>query len=218
VSLTTRPRAILFDWDNTLVDSWGTIHHALNVMLEAMGHPVWTMEETRERVRHSLRDTFPRMFGERWQEAQRLYLDAFTAVHLERLTPLFGAAELVERLCADGFYLGIVSNKTGPVLRREAEKLGWSPHFGRVVGATDAASDKPHRAVVDLALQGSGIEAGEEVWFVGDTGIDMECALNAGCLPVLVGGEGPEAAEFAKYRPRLHFTDCSSLYRFVQGL
>ena len=25
-----RPRAILFDWDNTLVDSWVTIHEALN--------------------------------------------------------------------------------------------------------------------------------------------------------------------------------------------
>ena len=25
-----RPRAILFDWDNTLVDSWATIHEALN--------------------------------------------------------------------------------------------------------------------------------------------------------------------------------------------
>ena len=26
-----RPRAILFDWDNTLVDSWVTIHEALNI-------------------------------------------------------------------------------------------------------------------------------------------------------------------------------------------
>jgi phosphoglycolate phosphatase len=26
-----RPRAILFDWDNTLVDSWAVIHEALVV-------------------------------------------------------------------------------------------------------------------------------------------------------------------------------------------
>ena len=31
-----RPRAILFDWDNTLVDSWATIHEALNVVMTAM--------------------------------------------------------------------------------------------------------------------------------------------------------------------------------------
>ena len=30
------PRAILFDWDNTLVDSWATIHEALNFVMAAM--------------------------------------------------------------------------------------------------------------------------------------------------------------------------------------
>ena len=29
------PRAILFDWDNTLVDSWPTILDALNTTFEA---------------------------------------------------------------------------------------------------------------------------------------------------------------------------------------
>ncbi|PPR65951.1 MAG: hypothetical protein CFH03_00782, partial [Alphaproteobacteria bacterium MarineAlpha3_Bin2] len=38
-----KPRAILFDWDNTLVDSWPTIIDALNVTLEAYGKTPWTM-------------------------------------------------------------------------------------------------------------------------------------------------------------------------------
>ena len=46
-----RPRAILFDWDNTLVESWGVIHEALNLTLAAMGHAHWTREETEKRVR-----------------------------------------------------------------------------------------------------------------------------------------------------------------------
>ncbi|HLJ20402.1 MAG TPA: HAD hydrolase-like protein, partial [Stellaceae bacterium] len=61
-----RPRAILFDWDNTLVDSWPVIHEALVVTFEGMGHVPWTLEETKQRVRHSLRDAFPRLFGDRW--------------------------------------------------------------------------------------------------------------------------------------------------------
>jgi hypothetical protein len=72
------PRAILFDWDNTLVDAWGTIQLALNAALTAMGQSAWTMEETRVRVRASLRDSFPRMFGDRWPEAR----DIFYATHL----------------------------------------------------------------------------------------------------------------------------------------
>ena len=31
-----RPRAILFDWDNTLVDNWETIRLALNTALTAI--------------------------------------------------------------------------------------------------------------------------------------------------------------------------------------
>ena len=38
-----RPRALLFDWDNTLVDTWGAIHHALTVTFEAMGETPWTL-------------------------------------------------------------------------------------------------------------------------------------------------------------------------------
>ncbi len=53
-----RPRAILFDWDNTLVDSWATIHEALNHVMAAMGKPQWSLAETRARVRLSLREAF----------------------------------------------------------------------------------------------------------------------------------------------------------------
>src|SRR5207302_10004651 len=84
------PRAILFDWDNTLVDSWATIHEALNFLMRAMDKPEWSLAETRERVRLSLRDTFPILFGQRWEEAQGIYLDMFREIHLDRLSPLPG--------------------------------------------------------------------------------------------------------------------------------
>lgn len=211
-----RPRAILFDWDNTLVDSWATIHHALNIVRTAMELPPWSIEETRSRVRLSLRESFPQQFGAGWEEARRIYLDAFAAIHLERLTPLPGSAELLRVLCASGIFLGVVSNKTGALLRREAERLGWAPYFGSIVGAGDATADKPAAAPALLALAGSGIAA-DEAWLVGDTAVDMLCAKNAGCLPVLLGETSP-AAEFAAVPPRLAFSDGASLIRFVQDL
>ena len=211
-----RPRAIIFDWDNTLVDSWGTIHDALNFLMEAMERPAWTIEETRERVRLSLRESFPRLFGERWQEAQKIYLDRFRAIHLERLTPLPGSEAMLRDLAADGHYLAVVSNKTGAVLRAEAAHLGWSALFGSIVGAGDCAADKPHCAPVELALQPSGIKPGSDVWFVGDTAVDMECALASGCVPVLLG-DGP-SDEFARFPPRLSVADGAALFRALRAL
>jgi phosphoglycolate phosphatase len=208
-----RPRAILFDWDNTLVDSWAVIHEALVVTFQAMGHAPWTLDETKQRVRHSLRDAFPRLFGDRWEEARQLYLDAFTAVHLERLTALVGAEVLLEALAEEGYYLSVVSNKTGRLLRREAEHLGWTRHFRAMVGAGDAKADKPDAAVVHAALLGSGIEPAL-AWLVGDTALDLECAGAAGCVPVLLAASDL-AEEALKVLPALRFSDCTTL---LQGL
>ena len=212
-----RPHAILFDWDNTLVDSWSTIHEALNIVMTTMEKPLWSLRQTKERVRLSLRESFPLHFGERWEEAREIYLDAFRAIHLDRLCALPGCGELLRGLAAEGLFLGVVSNKTGTLLRREAERIGWSDLLGSVVGAGDAAVDKPHAAPVALALEPSGLTAGERVWFVGDTGVDMECAYNSGCLPVLLG-EAVTENEFLHCAPRLAFADPSSLFHFVRGL
>ena len=212
-----RPRALLFDWDNTLVDSWETIHDALVATFTAMGHEPWTMAETKLRVAKSLRDSFPAIFGRRWEEARKLYLDAFTAIHLERLKAIDGAAAMLEELAAEGLPLGVVSNKTGAVLRREAEHLGWTRFFRRLVGAGDAAHDKPHAAPVLLALEGSGITCAE-TWYVGDTALDMECAGNAGCRGVIIAARALEEESFAQFPPDLHFQGCGDLARHLRGL
>jgi phosphoglycolate phosphatase len=216
----TRPAAILFDWDNTLVDSWSVIRQALNETLVEMGHQPWSIEETRARVRHSLRNSFPPLFGEAWERARDHYLARFEAIHLDRLAPLAGAREQLDWIGAAGIYTGIVSNKTGRLLRREVEALDWTARFGRIVGAGDAASDKPSRAPVDLVLAESGIEAGDRVWYVGDTGIDVDCALAATCVPVLVhvGDSDPEHERESMARARYRFADFAEMGRVLGSL
>jgi phosphoglycolate phosphatase len=217
-SVLPRPRAILFDWDNTLVDNWAVIHEALNAALGHMGHPLWTLAETRARVRASARDSFPAMFGERWREAERVFYDAFMAQHLQRLSPMAGAAPMLQRLAGDGIYLAVVSNKKGPVLRREAEHLGWVGHFASLVGAGDAARDKPAREPVALALAAARLAPGPEVWFVGDTDIDIECGANSGCSTVLLRPEPPGPHEFPRHRPDRHVADCTGLVQLIEEL
>ncbi len=205
------PRAILFDWDNTLVDTWGVIHRALATTLEAMGHKPWSLEETRKRVRASARDSFPALFGERADEAMAIFYGTFEAEHLAKLCARPGAGAMLARLAEAGLVLGVVSNKRGYLLRREAEHLGWTARFHRLVGADDARRDKPAVEAVDLALDGCGLARGPEVWFVGDTDIDMVCATRAGCRPVLLRPEPPGAGEFGESEPCFHVASCEAL-------
>ena len=214
-----RPQAILFDWDNTLVDTWVVIHHALEITFRTMDREPWTLEETRQRVRASARDAFPAIFGEQAEEAMVVFYRSFEADHLVKLKPLPGAAAMISALAArDDLVIAVVSNKQGRLLRRESKHLGWSQFFYSLVGANDAVKDKPHRAVVDMALEGSGVEAGEQVWFVGDTDIDMDCAGESGCLPVLVRPEAPAQDEFPLVKPALHLPNCESLLHFFNRL
>jgi len=214
---TRPPRAILFDWDNTLIDSWVTIHEARNHLMRAMGQPERSLDQTKADARLSLRESFPLLFGDRWEEAREIYLGHFRAIHLDRLAALPGRELMLRSLAELGVFLGVVSNKTGPLLRREVERLGWSGLFGSVIGAGDASADKPACEPVHLALSESGVPPGEEVWFVGDTALDMQCAMNSGCVAVLLG-EAANPEEFARFAPRLSFTDGTSLFRSLEGL
>ncbi len=210
------PRAILFDWDDTLVDNWAAIGDALNAAFGAMGREPWTHSETRQRVRKSLRDSFPEMFGELWEEARDIFYESFAANHLDTLVERQGASVMLEAMRSDGLFMAVISNKRGDFLRREAEHLGWDGYFGDLVGAGDAAADKPDAAPVIMALARSAIAAGREVWVVGDTWVDLAAARGAGCVPVLIGPSIPDTAEFTAHPPEIHIDDFDTLLRVVR--
>jgi phosphoglycolate phosphatase len=178
-----RPRAILFDWDNTLVDSWTTIHEALNVVMVAMGKPSWSLQETRSASGSAyarVSDSFRRTMGGGPPDLSR----RISRIHLERLNSPAWSRRIAASALRRRHFLGVVSNKTGSLLRREVDRIGWSIFFGSVIGAGDAASTAGCRSVV--LAQSSGIKARDVVWFVGDTGVDMECRAKA-ARPVLLG-------------------------------
>jgi len=198
-----RPRAILFDWDNTLVDTFPVIHASLSDTFIHMGHAPWTEEEVRERIRLSLRDAFPVLFAERWEEARDVFYKAFETRHLQALTQMPGAAGLLAGLDGMGIPLGVVSNKTGRYLRAEAAHLGWDRNFRALVGAGDAARDKPEPDPAILALEACCVPVDAAVWFVGDSGVDMQIAHAAGLTPVLLRADPGPAGEFDAWPPAL---------------
>ena len=191
-----KPRAVIFDWDNTLVDTWPIIHDALTATFVAMGQKPWTFDETRARVRKSMRDSFPEVFGENWQEAGAIYQREYRSNHLLKLTPLPRALEVLEAVRAKKLYSTVVSNKKSVTLKQEVEKLGWGKFFDCVVGSDDAPRDKPHADPVHLAFEKSHIKPGADVWFVGDSDIDLECALNCGCTAILYGASAKDHPEY----------------------
>lgn len=213
----TKPKAILFDWDNTLVDSWPSIHRAMHVTFETMGHTPWTLEETKVKVHRSMRDAFPDIFGERWQQAATLYQDSYRAIHLDHLKAMPHAEQMLELLHKKtDIFAAVVSNKSSGNLHKEVEHINWKRFFKSVVGATDAPEDKPSAAPVHMALSGSSIKPNEEVWFVGDSVTDMECAHNSGCLPVFFGDRDVNDGAFVHCPPKVIFKNHEEFMKVLE--
>ncbi len=202
------PAVLLYDWDNTLVDAWAGVTAALNATFDAFGLPRWTVGETRARVRVSLRDSFPQMFGTRWTEARDIFYATLEDQHLRHVVPLPGAAEALAAGAPRP--QGVVSNKTGRFLRAEVTHLGWQHHFCTVIGAGDAPADKPDPAPIRMALAELGGAAGPEVWYLGDTALDMQTARSAGVSAVLVGDAAHDGG-VDRAAPDLHFADALAL-------
>lgn len=202
------PRAFIFDWDNTLVDSWPAIAEAINHTRTHFGLAAWSLSEIKANCTRAARDSFPEWFGADWKKAYDLYYQGFDRVRKNRgIEVKPGAQELLQWLKGQKIPSFIVSNKRGDYLRQEVEKLAWGELFAAVVGAQDAPRDKPCREHVDYALQYAGITADSSIWFVGDSETDMQCAKNSGCTPVFLG----EKHEAARLSVALVFSDCQAL-------
>jgi phosphoglycolate phosphatase len=213
-----RPDAVIFDWDNTLVDSWRTIHGALVETFTAMDQEPWTLAETKQRVRQSLRDSFPNLFGARWEEAASVFYAAFERSHIENLAPMPGAKRLLQQAAALIPLLGVVSNKTGRLLRKETAHLGWDDYFAAVIGAGDASRDKPDAAPVDLFRTNNGLTGESVIWYVGDADIDIETAANSGCIAVLVHPEHRNQREIVPISPEIAVAGCEELAAMLETL
>jgi len=205
--ITSYPSAIIFDWDNTLADTWNIIHASLNITFEEMGHEPWSFEDVksgRQNIHKSLRTSFPEIFGEEWEKARDIYYDAFKQKHLDEIKPVPGAEEMLENINDKGIYTAIVSNKTGKYLREEVAHLGWDAYFNAVIGATDAKRDKPFPDPVHMAVDGSKINIDNNVWFIGDSSVDIECATNTNCLPILWTKNEKNEENYSNYSSVVH--------------
>jgi phosphoglycolate phosphatase len=212
--LNNLPKAVIFDFDNTLVDTLPTIHTAFNETLEHFGYKKWSEAELRNNLQFSPRDSIPKLMGtEIAQKASIYYLDAYKKLAHTMLMPLNYAVATLDYLKGLGIPLYIVSNKRGILLRYEiVELLKWGHYFENIIGSEDCPHDKPHPVVVQHAL---GKQASKAVWFVGDSDVDIACAINAGCTSILIKADTNLVLE---YEPTLQYSNLSELLDTIKGL
>lgn len=198
------PEAILFDWDNTLVDTAEIIHQGINHTLHHFGLAPWTPEETRKYTQNSGREGFPLLFKQDWQEAEHMFYQFYDNHASQYLKVLPGAESLLRTIKTKAIPMGVVSNKRSKILCQEITHFGWQDFFATYIGAGDAARDKPAPDPIWLALERMGKKSGQAVWFVGDAPVDWQAATAAGCWPIPFGLSHQEALNFSQSVANCH--------------
>ena len=179
-------KAIIFDWDNTLVNNWSPIFLAYKQTLKLLGLKKQNREETLKNAKYSLRDTFPKVFGNDWKKAKNIFYKEFKKNHLKKIKPIYYSEKILKLINNKKIFCGVISNKDGLLLRKEINKLSWKKYFKFIVGANEAKKDKPSKYPLLLALKKISLKPGKNIWYVGDNEIDVEFAKKNLCTSIFI--------------------------------
>ena len=105
-------------------------------------------------------------------------------------------------LRARGLPLALVTNGDATEQRWKIEHCALAPFFGAIVIEGEVGAGKPDAVVYETALKGLGVEAGPDVWMVGDhLEFDVAGAQRAGLRGVWIDRGGSGLPREATVRP-----------------
>ena len=216
------PEIILFDWDGVLVDTKDLIHEAYLATFAALDQDPINIDAAHQLPGTSMRDYFPQIFGQKASEAEQVFYKHIHANHITCLKTMPHALELLTEIKRQEIPMAVVSNKRGDILRKEAKHLGYDSFFYDMVGATDCQEDKPSKIPIMHVLKPQKKKLpNPKIWFVGDWKADMECAHNAGIVPVLMGNTVLKNPGKGGFPPKIYTESCldlkNLLIQYIEG-
>jgi phosphoglycolate phosphatase len=187
-------RAIVFDLDGTLVDSYVPITDSLNHARVSFGLPPLTQDDVRRCVGRGLESLVAELVGaDRVEAGVRLFRERYAQVYAQDTVALPEVRQTLRQLHVAGYRLGVASNKPTRFSKPILERLGLLAFLGSVLGPDVVDSHKPEPTMIHRCLEDLSATRGEAV-YVGDMVLDVESAVRAG-LPVLLVPGGSSTGE-----------------------
>ena len=180
-------RAAVFDLDGTLLNTLADLADSGNELLASYGmapHPepafrYFVGNGSRKLMERILPGKSPEQIDEALARYKAIYEKHLTA----KTTPYAGISETLSALKARGVRMAVCTNKHISAAEALIRKYFPADTFDAFEGDRPGVPRKPDPAHVRIVLEKMGVMP-EETVYLGDSGVDMQTAVNAGALPV----------------------------------
>jgi phosphoglycolate phosphatase len=201
-----RYRAVLFDLDGTLVDSYAALADAVNFARRQHGLDDLSTDQIREFIGEGLEKLLLRAFGGNVPEtATNEFENRYDEICCEQSRVLADVEATLSALSRLDVEMAVCTNKPTAFSRKILEFLGLASFFRAIVGPDVAGARKPHAQHVLHTLEATHC-APEEALFVGDMPIDIEAAHNSGIAAAVVA-TGSSTSKALKAAGPDHYLD-----------
>ena len=172
-------KACIFDMDGTLANTIDTLAYFSNLALSTYNLPSIETEKYKYFVGNGYLKQIENMFNELgiddkelYDKVAKTYDEIYNKDYMYRTVPYDGIIDMLNALKAEGYKIGIASNKPHHILLNVVGQLFPGIQFDGVMGGNAGYALKPAPDMIDKLLSDFGVTP-EECAYFGDTKTDM---------------------------------------------
>ena len=202
-----RYRAVLFDLDGTLVDSYAALTEAVNHARRSEGLRDLNPSRIRELVGDGLDMLLQRAFERTEIEPHTVeaFESRYSEVCCQESRVLADVEATLEQLASRGILMGVCTNKPTFFSKKILDFLELSRYFRAIVGPDLAGARKPEARHLLVTIEAVQCSPGETL-FVGDMPVDVRAARNSGVAVAVVASGSSTREQLVAAQPD-HFLE-----------
>ena len=196
-------KLVIFDLDGTLVNAYPAVSRSVNYTLGSLGFAPRSDDEIKRSVGSGDRQLMVHFVGEKLgDQALAIYrphhIKDLKAKGAVKLLP--GVWSILKFLKSRGYKLAIASNRPTKFTRIILKVLRLSPFFDVVLCADKVSKPKPYPDILWTIARRLGFDR-QEILYVGDMTIDVNCARRAGVRMAAVATGSNSKKELKDLKP-----------------
>lgn len=213
-------KLVIFDLDGTLLNTIADLAHSTNYALNKLGYPTHDVEKYNFMVGNGINKLFERALpeGEKTEEnvlrVRKEFIPFYDIHNADDSRPYPGIPELLSSLQDKGIQIAVASNKYQAATQKLIAHYFPTIRFTTVFGQREGVNVKPDPTIVLDILKIANVEK-KDVLYVGDSGVDMQTATNAGVTSCGVTWGFRPKTELEEFSPSYIVDSAEDIERLV---